>query len=350
MINLVHLYDSPGGIEVLLPGLSEALYNRQFRAYVIRPPRTVCQSVYDRTDVKVTYGSRNNLIAIIRLTIYAIKRKDEVFHVFNIGPLFLLILRLSGIKRLIYSIHGTKYWKTKEQKILRKTLWNIALKRNYVLTSNSIFSGSVFGKEIHPSKTIELLYNPIDSRRFKPESDKIRVSKPVKIVYSGRLVKGKNLIRWIEIAVFLKQNFSDCFFEIYGSGPERDSLKQVILDRNLESFIFLKGHLNEPEKIYQVADLLIFLSEYESFGNVVVESIMCETPVIASSIPSMKEIFRDFPVFLVDLDDKLEENILNKVKSLDKLNSTAKEARISFIERFDSEKHYSRLRNLYEKL
>ena len=55
---------------------------------------------------------------------------------------------------------------------------------------------------------------------------------------------------------------------------------------------------------------MMFLSEYELFGNAVVESILCGTPVIASDIPSLREIFRNYPQFLVPADGRMGSDIL----------------------------------------
>lgn len=95
---------------------------------------------------------------------------------------------------------------------------------------------------------------------------------------------------------------------------------------------------------------MMFLSRYESFGNVAVESILCETPVIAGDIPSMKEIFYDFPGFLVDLNENTDGTVILKLQDLEHLNKMASLARQNFAERFSTVKHYKILRELYSTL
>ncbi|MCG2810721.1 MAG: glycosyltransferase family 4 protein [Candidatus Aminicenantes bacterium] len=347
VIHLVHLSSHPGGIEVLLPEMIRNISDYHFQVFVIRPPVPGEVNVYQNIHTQVKYGSRKNIAAFYKIFSYAKKYRQNIFHVFNIGPFFLFLLRLAGVKKLIYSIHGTVYWKNRRQRVLRKVLWKAATNKKFLLTSNSLFSGKVFKEKVLSRQDIQLLYNPINVKRFGPDKEKVRILSPKKIIYCGRLAKGKNLKKWIELADFLKHYFSDAIFEIYGDGPEKENLQKLIQSKKLGEAVQLRGYVDQIERIYQNADVMIFLSEYESFGNVVVESILCGTPVIASAIPSMKEIFRDSPDFLVELNENLETNVLIKLKDLKKLNQLALSARASFSERFSPEKHYEKLRDIY---
>jgi len=346
-IHLVHLSSQFGGIEVLLPEMVRHISDHSFSAFIVRPSKPGEANVYNGLKIPVAQGSGKNIKAFFKLFCYARKFKRDVFHVFNIGPFFLLAIRLAGVKKLLYAIHGTIYWRNSIQKYVFRVFWRWAIRRDYCFTCNSNYSGDVFKKNVSPISDIQLLYNPIGSEHFVPDQSKKKLPSPMKVVYLGRLASGKNLEKWIEVADFLKQHFPTAIFEICGTGPEEEKLRSLIRSKHLENKVFLRGHVERPEKAYQDADVMIFLSEYESFGNVVVESILCGTPVIASSIPAMKEIFRDFPDFLVDLDENLEINILNKLKKLNKLIQLADFARRSFNERFSAEKHYNHLRDIY---
>lgn len=346
-VHLIHFSSRPGGIEVIIPEMVRSLPEFLFSSFVLRPNILKAPNIYRNLNIKVTYGLKSNLLVFYKLFVYAKKYKSEIFHVFNIGPFYLFVLSLAGIKKLIYSIHGTIYWQNKAQRIIRKIFWNAAISSNYIITSNSVYSAQIFKKVIYAKEHVHLLYNPIDSIRFTPPLEDRRVDIPENIIYCGRLAKGKNLEKWIGLAEFIKQHFPKVTFSLYGDGPDKERLQEIISGRNLDSFIFLKGFSNTPERLYQSADLLIFLSNYESFGNVAVESILCGTPVIVSAIHSMKEIFVDFPDFMVELNEDLEENILEKLRNFRKLKSDTMKARESFIKRFSAEKHYMKLRDLY---
>ncbi|MFZ2285540.1 MAG: glycosyltransferase, partial [Bacteroidales bacterium] len=271
-IVLVHYSTAPGGIEVILPQIIERLPQYSYSAFVIRPSHPGI-SVYKKDlPVSLHYGSFNSIIAGIKLFIYACKKRDSVFHVFNIGPFFLLMLRLAGARCLIYSIHGTQYWKNGIERCVFRFLWRVSMSGDYIITANSKFSRSVFNDKVLSSREISLLYNPIDYERFKPMEGKIRSKYPHRIIYCGRLDKEKNLDEWIRIANLVLQRMPDILFELYGEGSQLPHLQDLINKYNLGGRIILKGFTSEPEKAMREADLLMFLSGYESFGNVVVES------------------------------------------------------------------------------
>lgn len=349
-IHLVHLSSSPGGIEVLLPEVIRDLPERDISVFVVRPHDSKKPNVYYGTGFEVQYGARGNLLACWKLFLYSRRARNDIFHVFNIGPFFLLTLRAAGVRKLIYSIHGTMYWQSGLKRILLWINWKVALSKRYKITSNSLYSGHKFREKILNRNDIELLYNPINTSRYKPSKLKTRSAIPRKIIYVGRLTPGKNIMRSISVVSRLREKFPGLIYEIYGQGPEYEKLRQKICDTDNTNAIFLKGHVEKIEEIYQNADVLLFLSKRESLGNVVIESILCGTPVIVGNIPSMKEIFREYPEFIVDMDDELENNVLTKIQELDKLNSLAVKAREKFIEAFNKDNHMRHLRKLYESL
>lgn len=348
MIHFVHLHSSPGGIEVLLPRIIEQLPEKVIQSFVVRPQLPGQSNVYENKNVNLIYGSSNNRIALWKLWNYARRHKEEIFHVYNIGPFNLLVLRLAGIKRLIYSIHGTKYWKSNWQKWLRKPVWKLALSKSFRIIANSKFSRDCFIQAIGYRGKADVLYNPFSNQIFHPAMNP--KNNQLTITYCGRLAHGKNLFKWIDIAKYLNEQYPDIRFEIYGNGPLKTKLEARIKQLDLQAVVKLMGHNSNIAKVYQTTDVFLFLSEYESFGNVAVECILCGTPVIVSDIPSMKEIFCNYPEFIVPLDDQLNENVSKKIKELPELKKSALLAAKEFEKRFSEHQHLETLKMIYENV
>ena len=349
MIHFVHISSGPGGIEVLLPSIASELGASAFRAFVLRPPTPGLPNVYEGTGMPVCYGSKRNLPAFWALWRYARRYRHDLFQVFNIGPYNLLMLRLAGVKKIIYSIHGTIYWKKRREKWLRKIAWRLAKIPGMIFTANSQYSKAVFVQKVLPDTELYLLYNPIDAKRFCPSAALTpEAEKGLHIIYAGRLARGKNLFRWLDVAAAIAEKVPGCRFTLYGEGALRAQLEAYAVERGLGKQVCFAGHVEDVAAAYRAADILLFLSEYESFGNVVVESILSGTPVIASNIPSMREIFEGYPEFLVKLDENLEASVLAKLAELPKLKALAEAARHAFAARFNIEKHVAALNQLYE--
>jgi glycosyltransferase involved in cell wall biosynthesis len=349
VIHIIHFSSRPGGIEVLIPRIIKGLKKYSFRIFVFRPPSET--NIYESSNFSVCYGHNDNFKAYLIFIKYVRKYRKDIFHVYNGGPFVLLILRLFSKGKVIYSIHGTKYWQNYKQETIRKWFWSLAISKKMFFTSNSDYSKNVFLHKISTKPDIQTLYNPISHINFSQKERPCGIEGPLRIIYAGRLSSGKNLDNWINIALMLGKLYPGKFlFELYGYGKLHDALENKIKENKAENYIFLMGYSKNATKIYQRADLLLFLSEYESFGNVVVESILCGTPVIASNIPSMREIFCNYPDFLIELDDNLKLNVIKKLENINKLKLLVPAARKEFVNRFSERQHLNKLADIYSSI
>lgn len=345
---LVHYSSAPGGIEVLMPGIIRMFPEAGFEVFVIRPPVGGNINVYEHSTVQVRYGSVNNFVAAFRLLLFCRSNRTAIYHAFNTGPFFLLIIRLAGIRKVVYSIRGTLHYDNYFQKVIRRKVWRLAIAKEYRFIANSEYSRDVFLRYIHiEASGIIVIYNPISSDRIKFYPAK-KESEYLNIIYAGRLSEGKNLFRWLDMAVSIHKVRNDSRFFLYGDGPLKDELVEYCRSLGADGYVSFMGFLRDISGAYHQADLMVFLSEYESFGNVVVECILCGTPVIASDIPSLREIFRNYPQFLVPKGDQMELMVLEKVSNLNELKRLVPEVGVEFRERFSMDQHINSLRQVYE--
>lgn len=347
-VRLVHLTSAPGGLEVVLPGIITSLPYCDFSVFVIRPPQKDIPDVYEDVKVERTFGSESNLVAFLNLLKYAMANRQDIFHVYNIGPLFLLAIRLAGVKSLIYSIHGTVYWNKWLQRIIRKIIWRIAISDRYIFTSNSSYSRQVFLDTVCKNVSrIDVVYNPVFINPL-PKLPAEETGGHLTVGYSGRLVEGKNLFTWMRVAKKISSVFTNASFCLYGDGKLRKALSKYSEELGIADKVTFRGFIKDPAIAYRDSDLMLFLSERESFGNAVVEAILCDTPVIVSDIPSFREVLVNFPQFMVPLDAKIEEAIVEKIKHLDDLKSHLPGVKAEFEVRFSPVVHLEKVSKIYD--
>ena len=79
---------------------------------------------------------------------------------------------------------------------------------------------------------------------------------------------------------------------IVGEGPERAAIEALARERQVADRLRLLGHVpqNRLPDIYSAADLLLLVSTHEGWPNVLLESMACGTPVIASDIDAIADI------------------------------------------------------------
>lgn len=309
--------------------------------FILKPNRF--RGYFSETDPSVKYGADSNFPAIFKLFYFLIKRKFDIIHLSNTGVYILFLTSLFST-RIIYHIHGTKHYKIKYRKALEKLLWRYLVKKEKVsIIANSDTSKAAFMENIPGQPDVKIIYNPVDIEKFYLKS---RQCKNVRTMfYIGRFSKGKNLLLWLEVADKLHRK-NGILSYLYGDGTECQRLYESI-NINHYNGIDIKGFTNNPVEVYHKYDLMLFLSLHESFGNVVIESLLCGTPVLVLDIPVMKELLKPFPCFLIDSDKDIYNQVSEKISHIDQLIEEAQKASVYFSRLFSIKKHIEQFTEIY---
>jgi teichuronic acid biosynthesis glycosyltransferase TuaC len=145
-----------------------------------------------------------------------------------------------------------------------------------------------------PAEKVTVLRNGVDTAMFRPvEREPARralgLARPT-LLSVGALVERKGHHHTIA-AMRLLPGYE---LMIVGEGPERKRLEEDIERLDLCDRVRLLGahhHRNLPQ-FYGAADGMILASSREGWANVLLESMACGTPVIASNIPGNPEVVR----------------------------------------------------------
>ncbi|MFW6016420.1 MAG: glycosyltransferase, partial [bacterium] len=136
------------------------------------------------------------------------------------------------------------------------------------------------------------------------KSSKFPADKKI-ILYVGRVVKEKNIELLIKSFYILDRN--DSILLIVGDGEDRHQYNDLVKKLKIEDKVFFEGFKSNTEYYYNIATYLVLPTRYEAFGQVIIESIACGTPVIGfrSNPPYTKvatdEIIEHYKTgFLVD--------------------------------------------------
>lgn len=133
-------------------------------------------------------------------------------------------------------------------------------------------------------KNVSVLGRGIDSQLFRPEhrSPALRrmwqaSDNDLVVLYVGRVAREKNLGLAIEAYRAMQRVNSAVKFIIVGDGPQRAALQKKHAD-----LIFCGVHKDkELAKRYASADVFLFPSETETFGNVTLEAMASGLAVVA---------------------------------------------------------------------
>ncbi|MEH7416219.1 glycosyltransferase family 1 protein [Neobacillus drentensis] len=143
---------------------------------------------------------------------------------------------------------------------------------------------------------LEIWPRGVDCQLFHPYYDKKSVKHrycrqdSYLLTYVGRLAPEKDLYTLLAAARSLPSDINqNIHWLIIGDGPLREELESQAPE-NMTFTGYLEG---EPlAEVYAASDLFVFPSASETFGNVVLESLACGTPVIGAKAGGVQNIVK----------------------------------------------------------
>jgi glycosyltransferase involved in cell wall biosynthesis len=110
----------------------------------------------------------------------------------------------------------------------------------------------------------------------------------------ARLSPEKRVGLLVDAFARIAGEFPEWDLDIYGDGPERDSLRRLVADAGLGGRVRLRGFAADPYAALARADLFASASWVEGFGNAVWEALACGVPVVATECgEAVRALVRD---------------------------------------------------------
>jgi glycosyltransferase involved in cell wall biosynthesis len=136
-----------------------------------------------------------------------------------------------------------------------------------------------------------VIYPGVDTLAYTPNAAD-RAPTPV-FSYLGRLKKYKGV--QIAIRAFAAMDLPNAVLEIAGAGDYRTDLEALARSLDLGNRVHFLGRIPEAAKLSLLRRswALVFASPKEGWGITNLEAAACETPVVASNSPGIRESVRD---------------------------------------------------------
>ena len=129
---------------------------------------------------------------------------------------------------------------------------------------------------------VETIYNPIDLKFIEQQSNhEISVDFNYILAVGSMNTDVKQFDKLITVYSKSELPNKNIKLVIIGEGLLRSSLEELSKTLNLSEKILFKGSLQNPFPYYKKALFSILSSKYEGFPTVLLESLACETPVVA---------------------------------------------------------------------
>lgn len=232
-----------------------------------------------------------------------LKKRNQYEFIFSRYHFNVISAWLAGFRDIRYLLAGVvKKQRVNERlnsdaSLLQKTsrelnnhyhhlLQKVALK---CAKSLAVFSNNMLEQisEVFPSNSNKInIFKPgIAVERFKPieqgKKDKLKdelllPKDKIILLGLGRFVESKGFSYAIEALRLLPENYILC---LVGEGAEKELYQK--LSSGLKQRLFFFDKTNKPEVFFQVSDIFVLSSIYETLGQTALEAQSCGVPIVA---------------------------------------------------------------------
>lgn len=145
------------------------------------------------------------------------------------------------------------------------------------------------------AKAIQLNYGAVLSQPLNKSAGRLPMgTQNLRIVFSGRFDKKKNLPLVIKAMPIVLDKYPDLTLDIAGSGTAKEvkKLQSLVNSLKLESSIQFHGWIDAPKmlELFSGARLLVLPSENENFAIVVAEALSAGVPCVLSKFVGTADI------------------------------------------------------------
>lgn len=159
-----------------------------------------------------------------------------------------------------------------------------------------------------------VVFNGVQAYETVPQKNSIRKelgasNNTLLITSIGTINPRKNQKMLISVATDILKNLPNTLFLIIGGEVAHyaDDFRKEIHDKNLEESFFILGERNDIPDLLRQTDLLLHTANQETFGRVIVEAMMTETPVVSTDCGGPSEIIENNRTgFIVEVNDSFD--------------------------------------------
>lgn len=238
-------------------------------------------------------------IALASKMAEVIKREGlDLLHVHYAIPhavCAILAKQMSGTNiKIITTLHGTDITVLGYDPTMTDAI-RFGIEKSDAVTA---VSNSLIGQTldlIQPRKEIVPIYNFIDERVYRRKGSgylktRLGIREDEKVIIHVSNFRAVKRVPDVVKAFALIEKNVRAKLLLIGDGPEMTIVSRLVEQHNLRDKVLFLGKQDSLEELYSISDLMLLLSEKESFGLVALEGMACGVPCIGTNVGGIPEV------------------------------------------------------------
>jgi N-acetyl-alpha-D-glucosaminyl L-malate synthase BshA len=199
--------------------------------------------------------------------------------------------------KIVTTLHGTDITVLGYDSSLTDAI-KFGIEKSDIVTavSNSLIEQTY--ELINPDKPIETVYNFIDHRVYQ-KSDSSHLREEFEIDLAEKVIIHVSNFRPVKRVEDVVKTFAKIAktmpakLLLVGDGPEVSKVSKLVNKLGLNNRVLFLGRQENLEELYSISDLMLLLSEKESFGLVLLEAMACGVPCIGTNVGGIPEVIEE---------------------------------------------------------
>ncbi len=270
------------------------------RLAVLGVPVYFLNTYSDRGKLKNYWIALKNLAKTLHLY------PQDVIHChFHMGTFLAVLMKLIGrVKYVVRTAHGDHEWMRGWDGFIQQTiiktlifivfpLW-VNLEAGVSRASVQILNERWFARLLKKEATV--IFNSIPenfSNTLPPSKERYQNTEKPVIGCIGRFTAQKGFEYCLDAVPQVVQALPGAKFWIIGDGELDSCLKEKAKTLGVEDSVVFLGRREDIQQLFGQMTLFVLPSIYEGLPTVVLESMACGVPVVASDIPGTQDVIKD---------------------------------------------------------
>ena len=241
-------------------------------------------------------GSRLNPIHLWRLARLLKSLKTDIVHthMYSSNITGAVAARLAGVPVIISHIHSAHEW-TSQNRIWMERIVN-SWRSGVIAVSQHVKNEFLKTTGLRCAEKVKVLHNIAmfaekSARNPALLREQLGISPQSPVIgFVARLVPIKGADIFLRAAQVILRERPDARFVLVGDGKERPRLAALARELNIAPQVIFAGEQKNVSDYYNIFDIFVLSSRSEGFGNVILEAMHHDIPVVASAVGGVPEI------------------------------------------------------------